>query len=308
VRRFWIGHRLKTSLWFLPMLCIVGGIVLSTITTTIDSVASPVPQSLSGDPTAAMQILYLIAFSMLTLTGLLLSLLVLAVQLAMGTFSPRIVRQILQDRPSQAAIGLFAATFTFSMLSMRSIRTTSSGGTVPGLSVLVAMAMVIVSIGVLIWYLNHIAQSLRVAALTGWVANDTMTTVDRVYPDQGDQQELASDLIRTKGSGVVFMIDYDRLVEVARRAGCQLELLWAVGDFVPAGTALARVIGERTRITDASVTRLIALGPERTLNQDVAYGLRMLVDIAERSLVGGPSTTRRPPFKPSTDCTTSSAT
>ena len=103
----------------------------------------------------------------------------------MGTFSPRIVRQILQDRPSQSAIGLFAGTFTFSLLSMRAVHTTSAGGTVPGLAVVFAIALVMCCIGTLVWCVNHIAQSLRTAALVEWVAGDTITALDRVYPDHG---------------------------------------------------------------------------------------------------------------------------
>jgi len=207
----------------------------------------------------------------------------------MGTFSPRIVRQILQDRPSQAAIGLFAGTFTHAMLSMRAVRTTAPGeGSVPGLAVVVAIVLVLCCIGTLVWYLNHIAQSLRTAALVGWVANDTVTTLDRVYPDRGDGPHLAPDLIASPHSGVIFEVGHDRLVSLAERADCRLELLWAVGDFVPTGSALVRVVGEPRDLVPEAVARCIVLGPERTLNQDVAYGIRLLVDIAERSLSAGP--------------------
>ncbi|WP_165065480.1 DUF2254 domain-containing protein [Marisediminicola senii] len=289
MKRFRIGHYLKTSLWFLPLMCVAAGVVLSLVATTIDD-GSMIPESITGDATAAMQILYLIAFSMLTLTGLLLSLLVVAVQLAMGTFSPRIVRQILQDRPSQAAIGLFGATFAFALLAIRKVETSVDGspGVVPGLAVVIAIVLVISCVCTLIWYLNHIAQSLRVAALTGWVANDTMKTVDRIYPDKGNEQALDAGELRTPHSGVIFTVDYDRLVALARTHDCRFELLWAVGDFVPTGAALVRAIDAPASLRPAAVTSLIALGPERTLNQDVAYGLRMLVDIAERSLAGGP--------------------
>jgi uncharacterized membrane protein len=187
VKRFRIGHYLKTSLWLLPVLFVLAGVALSLITTSIDD-GSLIPQSITGDPTAALQILYLISFSMLTLTGLVLSLVVVVVQLAMGIFSPRIVRQILQDRPSQAAIGLFAGTFTHSILAIREVRTTPDGGSVPGLAVVVAIALVLACIGALVWYLNHIGQSLRVAALVGWVADDTMKSLDHVYPDHGPEQ------------------------------------------------------------------------------------------------------------------------
>lgn len=287
IKRFRIGHYLKTSLWFIPLLFILGGVAVSLITTAVDD-GTLLPQSVTGDPAAALQILYLISFAMLTLTGLVLSLVVVVVQLAMGVFSPRIVRQILQDRPSQAAIGLFAGTFTHSMLSMRAVRTTEGGGTVPGLAVLVAMLLVLSCIGTLVWYLNHIGQALRVAALVGWVANDTMKTLDHVYPDPGPEPELGPDLVITPKGGVIFAVDHFRLVGAAERAGCQLELLWAVGDFVPTGSALVRIVGDPGRLSQADVVKAIAIGPERTMNQDVAYGIRMLVDIAERSLSSGP--------------------
>ncbi len=304
MKRFRIGHYLKTSLWLLPVLFVLAGVALSLITTSIDD-GSLIPQSITGDPTAALQILYLISFSMLTLTGLVLSLVVVVVQLAMGIFSPRIVRQILQDRPSQAAIGLFAGTFTHSILAIREVRTTPDGGSVPGLAVVVAIALVLACIGALVWYLNHIGQSLRVAALVGWVADDTMKSLDHVYPDHGPEQDLEPDLIVAPRGGVVFMVDHDQLVALAQRADCRLEFLWAVGDFVPTGAALIRIVGDPTGPSRKAATSAIALGPERTMNQDVAYGIRMLVDIAERSCPPDRSRIPPPPCKPSTACTTS---
>lgn len=287
MRRFRLAHHLKTSLWVIPLLCILAGIAVSLLTTSVDD-GDLIPQSVSGDPQAALQILYLIAFAMLTLTGLVLSLLVVAVQLAMGTFSPRIVRQILQDRPSQFAIGLFAGTFTHAMLSMREVQTTPGDGSVPGLAVVVAIVLVLACIGTLIWYLNHIGQSLRTAALVGWVANDTIESLDHAYPDRGDQQELGPHLLAAPRSGVIFKVGHSRLVRLAERANCRLELLWAIGDFVPVGAALVRVDGDPTGLSVKAVTGCVVLGPERTLNQDVAYGIRLLVDIAGRSLSGGP--------------------
>lgn len=287
MRRFRLAHHLKTSLWSLPLLFVISGTALSIITTSVDD-GSLLPQYLTGDPAAALQILYLIAFSMLTLTGLVLSLIVVVVQLAMGVFSPRIVRQILQDRPSQVAIGLFAGTFAYAILTIRAVDTTPDGGTVPGLAVLVAYVLVLACIGTLIWYVNHIGQALRVAALVAWVAKDTLKTLDTMLPDAGPAQELNPHLLVTPQAGVVFMIDHARLVKLARQADCRLEMLWPVGDFVPTGSALMRVVGDPERLSGRAAVNLVAIGPERTLNQDVAYGIRMLVDIALRALAAGP--------------------
>jgi uncharacterized membrane protein len=88
---------------------------------------------------------------------------------------------------------------------------------------------------------------------------------------------------------VIFEIGHVGLVRLAQQANCRLELLWAVGDFVPTGAALVRVVGDpTTSLARREVVRSIVVGPERTLNQDVAYGIRLLVDIAERSLSSGP--------------------
>ncbi|WP_299165612.1 DUF2254 domain-containing protein [uncultured Arthrobacter sp.] len=275
-------------MWVIPVLFVLGGVALSSLVIAIDPRGTLVPQSISGDPTAAMQILYLISFAMLTLTGLVLSLLVLVVQLAMGSFSPRIVRQILQDRPSQCAIGLFAGTFTFALLTMRTVVTSPEGGTVPGLAVVVSVLLVLSCIVTLVWYLDHIGQSLRVAALVDWVANDTIITLDRVFPDPGERQQMESDLIRTPRSGVLFEVDHDRMIDLAHTANVSFEVLWSVGDFVPTGAPVVRIHGKPDEVDIKATVRCIALGPERTLNQDVAYGIRMLVDIALGAVSSGP--------------------
>ncbi|GAB3537107.1 DUF2254 domain-containing protein [Arthrobacter tecti] len=288
MQRFELKHWLKTSMWVIPVLFVLGGAALSALLIAIDPEGGLVPQNISGDPTAALQILYLISFAMLTLTGLVLSLLVLVVQLAMGSFSPRIVRQILQDRPSQAAIGLFAGTFTFSLLTMRVVRSSPEGGTVPGLAVIASVLLVITCIVTLVWYLNHVGQSLRVAALVGWVADDTLTALNKVFPDEGEKQKLDESLIPAERSGVLFEIDHGRLVNLAHKVDCSFEVLWSVGDFVPIGAPLVRIHGTPEHLNITELVRCVVLGPERTLNQDVAYGIRMLVDIAMGAVSSGP--------------------
>ena len=89
-------------------------------------------------------------------------------------------------------------------------------------------------------------------------------------------------------SGVVTHVEFDRLVERAREADCVLDLVPAFGEFVPSGAPLLRVHGGTPSRLGDDVTKFIVLGLERTLDQDVAYGLRMLVDIAERSLAESP--------------------
>jgi uncharacterized membrane protein len=142
-----------------------------------------------------------------------------------------------------------------------------------------------VSIIVLILYINHIGQSLRAAALIESVGDETRELLNKMYLDDGhDAIPHDPSIVCASRSGVVYRIGYHELVSLAERSDCQLTLIPMLGDFVPAGAPLFRVRGNVDQLDHHAVQEGIALGPERTLNQDVAYGFRMLVDIAERSL------------------------
>ena len=110
-----------TGLWFIPLACVVAGVGLSLCTIAIDKAFDYklVPQSISGGPDAAMEILGTVAASMVSLAALVLTITMVVVQLAMGQFSPRIVQRILEDKPSQLAIGIFVGTFAHAMLALR---------------------------------------------------------------------------------------------------------------------------------------------------------------------------------------------
>jgi uncharacterized membrane protein len=281
---FRLWHTLRTALWPIPILCVLAGVAISFATVTLDS-GTLVSVDFVGGPDAALAILGAIAASMITLTGLVLTIVLVVVQLAMGQFSPRIVRTILYDRPSQFAIGIFAAAFAHSMLAMRKIASTEDGAPVPGLAILFAFGLVVLSIIVLILYTNHIGQSLRAAALIDSVGDETRTLLDKLYPDQGSPGvTTTANSIPSPASGVLFHIAYDDLVDAASEANCIVTLTPMIGDFVPAGAQLFAVEGDTTALDAGRLLKMVSLGPERTLNQDAAYGFRMLVDIAERCL------------------------
>lgn len=262
----------------------LGGVALSFASQLLDD-GDLIPQSITGGPEAALAILGAIAASMVTLTGLVLTIVLVVVQLAMGQFSPRIVRAVLKDRPSQLAIGLFVATFAHAMLAMRRITSVEPGSPVPGLAIVVAFFLVILSIAALILYVHHIGQSLRVAALIESVGTEARDLMAKLYPD-GTEEPGAEDpeVVTAYRSGVVFHIDSDELVKMARQADAVLQVIPAVGDFVPTGAPLVRVRGDIERLRVKRVASAVSLGPERTMNQDLAYGFRMLADIGGRSL------------------------
>src|SRR4051812_29767053 len=270
-------------------MCVLAGVAVSFVTIAVDRATDYrlIPQALTGGPDAAIAILSTIAASMVSLAALVLTITMVVVQLAMGQFSPRIVQTILRDKPSQVAVGLFVATFAHAMLALREVNFDDQ--TVPGLAIVVAYALVLASIVLLVVYVHHIGQSLRVSALIELVGDRTRTLVDVRYPTELDPPHRPDpDVVCAPMSGVVVFIAADHLVDVATRADCVLHLLPALGTFVPAGAPLFRVKGDRSRLRDSDATEGVVLSLERTLEQDAAYGLRMLVDIAERSLSDSP--------------------
>ncbi len=288
-RVFRVMSSVRTGLWFVPVMCVLIGVGLSFATIAVDRAFDfeLVPAALTGGPEAALQILSTVAISMVSLTALVLTVTMVVVQLAMGQFSPRIVQTILQDKPSQIAIGIFVATFAHAILAMREI-SFDDGGQVPGLAVVVAFIMVLVSIAVLVLYVHHIGQSLRVASLIELVGSTTRKLLDDQFPDGGSEPQDDASTVLGQASGVVSHVDHDRLVRLAIDADCTLELVPAIGEFIPAGCPLLRVQGEPSRLDHAATRAAIVVTLERTLDQDVAYGFRLLVDIAERSLADSP--------------------
>ena len=295
MRRTKLLIHLKSSLWFVPVLCVLAGAALSFGTIALDRYFDyeALPTRLVGGPDAAAYILSTVAASMVSLTALVLTITMVVVQLAMGQFSPRIVQRILRDKPSQLAIGLFVATFVHAILALREVTINGDGtGNVPGIAVVTAFVLVLLSIAVLVVYVHHIGQALRVSALIELVGDETRTLLNRRYPDKGpdlDHQQGSLPVVRARESGVVTGIGYEQLVEEARRADCLLELVPALGEFVPAGGPLFRVHGASTTAVDEDrLHGALILSLEPTLDEDVAYGVRLLVDIAERSLADSP--------------------
>jgi uncharacterized membrane protein len=270
------------------------GIAVSVISVAIDRAfnGTLIPRALTGNPDAALEILGTVAGSMVSLTALVLTVVLVVVQLAMGQFSPRIVAAILQDKPSQFAIGTFVGTFAHAMLALSQVSTTEGAEFVPGVAILVAFILIIVSIMVLVLYVNHIGRKLRAASLIEAVGDQIRKKLDELYPEQLTEEPESQSVLCAPRSGVLLHIDHPHLVDLASRAHVEFEVLPALGDFVPAGAPLLRIKGQPKLDIASDVLRRISLDTERSFDQDLAYGPRLLVDICVRSLAE--------PFDPTT--------
>src|SRR3954468_8073974 len=284
----------RTSLWLLPIGCLAAGALLAIGTLAVDRATGYrlLPQSLIGTPSDAQTVLSSFATAMVSLTTLVLTITLVAVQLAMGQFSPRIVGALLTDRWSQLAIGLFGATFLVATLTLREIRG-SDTGTVPGLSMLLSYVLMLTSIIVLILFVHYAGQGLRVAGLIDLVGDRSR---EFIVHEHGDLPVTGGpDGIVAAQPGNVIRVDRPALVAAARQVDCVLELVPVVGDFVGGGAPLFRVHpGTRSaasaagdpagRLRASDVTRHVLLASERVHTEDLAYGFRKLVDIAVRSI------------------------
>lgn len=284
------SRALRHGLWVIPLVCLLAGIALSFLTLAIDQSHDYglVRQDVVGDATSAQTFLGTAAATILTLASLVLSLTLVAVQVAMGQFSPRIVRAIFSDRGNQLAFGLFGGTFAFQILILRQVHDAGQGpDQVPGLSMLVAYVLTIASLVALFVYVQHAASSLRVAGLVDLVGDNTREQLDRWYradPDEVGPRDPDDGVVVASDSGNVVFVDEAGLVAVAREAGCRLELVPAMGDFVATGSTMLRIHGDGSVLDQDAVSDLVRLGPERTHEDDPAFGFRKLVDIAERSV------------------------
>jgi uncharacterized membrane protein len=286
-----LRHYLSNSFWVIPMLFAVCGAGLALITLAIDKDTGYdlIPQALTGPPAAAQAILTTFIGALVTLISIVMTVITVAVQLAMQQFSPRIVRPLLQDRRNQCMVGLFAATLIFALIVVPQAypHEAGNGPGLPGLSIFTAEVLMLASVIALILYVHQAGQAMRVSGLIDLVGDQTREMVEATYPrPESPLADVAGeDVISSPKAGAVYRIEYDALVEEARRADVVLELVPAMGDFVAHGAPLARIRGSGgSRLDRGKIREAVWMGGERSHTDDPAYGFRKLADIAVRGL------------------------
>ncbi len=288
------------TLWLAPATGLLLAMALAVLTIEIDdgiAVGGGAVIGFGGGPDSARSILSTIAASMLTFLALVFTLTVIALQLA-SDFSPRLLANFLSARVSKVALALFVATFTYAVLVLREVSPVS----VPELSVTIAIGLAIVSVMVFVYYVSEIAQSLRVANIVDRAGAETRAQIDG-RPDRGVPGEERSDrdlgwaaiegaeprsVVHWQGGpGVITTLDLEGMRGLAAELEGIVELRLQVGDFVPTGAPTLAIYGSDREVSAEEVGDLIATGRERTFNQDPAFGLRQLADIAARALSPG---------------------
>ena len=302
---------MRTGLWPLPVAALVIAAALGVALPRLDeATGDAVPPSVSaflfgGGAGSAQTVLSAVATSLITVTSLTFSLTVLTLQLASSNYSPRLLRTFTRDRFVQRTLALFVGSFVYALTVLRTVRTSDGGreAFVPQLSVTVAYGLTLASALGLVLFLAHLAREIRVETVLRNVHKDADSSIDRVLGQRETSAELPREPPReavlrllAPSSGFVVAVHADVLCAAARDVDAVVVVDKRVGDALVAGTPVARAwSASGDALSEEGATTLreqlehaIATGFERTAQQDVAFGLRQLTDVALKAL--SPST------------------
>ncbi|PPD13653.1 MAG: hypothetical protein CTY25_15160 [Methylobacterium sp.] len=300
--------RLRTSFWFLPASMAVAAAALSFALIALDrqlgtSTVKELDWLYTFGPEGARALLSAVASSMITVAGLTFSMTMLTLQLASSQFGPRMLRNFMRDRGNQVVLGTFTATFVYCLLVLRSVRGLEGSSFVPHVAVAFGVFLAIASIAVLIFFIHHIATAIRIETLLAELAAETHAAVDRLYPErfghappdamdppplpEGFEREALP--VAVDKGGYVQRIDGTALMRIAVEHDMVIRIAASPGRFVTTGDPLF-LVHPPERLSEeihATIRRTVVIGDERTPDQDLAFSVRRIVEIAQRALSPG---------------------
>lgn len=301
-----LWRKIWAPFWAVPMASVVAAISAGLVIPWLESLLTPsLPYVFPGGPDGARGLLSTIATGMISMTGLVFSITMVILQLASSQFTPRVLGSFLDSRITQATLGVFTASFVFALTVTRSVQG-DYGETsvfVPQLSVSIAFLFVLGSVGYFLAFIHHITTSIQVSQVLSQIGDQTLGLVDKMYPETDQvtgapasgptwSPEPGTPRVTVYADGrhgQVTYIDYDRLAGFAKERDLVITLDRPVGVFLADGQSLLRVWGTQELESGElkKLQRFIGLGSERKMWQDVGFGIRQLVDIAERALSPG---------------------
>lgn len=258
----------------------------------------------TGGPEGARAVLSTIAASMITVAGVSFSITIVALTLASQQFGPRLLRNFLRDLGNQVTLGTFTSTFIYCLLVLRTVRGNDDSQFVPHLAVTVGVLLAMFSLGVLIFFIHHIATSIQASQIIANVAGDLERSIERLFPEEigrgpirdGSAAALGpepgeTDLHRVAStrSGYVQAIDSSALVVHARTQDVLIRIEARPGVFVRHGSALLSLSSAVSRLDslDRPLHEAFIIGADRTGTQDVGFFISQLVELAVRALSPG---------------------
>jgi uncharacterized membrane protein len=290
------GFLLRPLIITLTLGC--AGAVLSWLEETFPDLGGFVPVALfpsHSDPQVAQVILGGISSSIMTVVSIVFAILLMTLTLASMQFSPRIIVSFSKDRVTQWTLGIFLGTFCYCMAALPTARSLPHPFA-PVLTVFGAMLLALACVGWLLYFIHHISQSISVSHIVDRIAAETEAMIDDVMPQpRGNRMSPESEVVELSAwdmpllsgaSGYIRFIDTGRLVALAKLHHVKIRAVRRVGQFVPAGTPMLLAYkGDRLSPQGRSeILGAFDLGPSRTLQQDVEFGVLQIVDIALKAI------------------------
>jgi uncharacterized membrane protein len=301
----WRREVLRTNLWLVPAVEVLGAGVLFVATYALDRAAyngvfQTPAWAISGSADVARTVLTAIAAAVITVIGVVFSIVIVALTLTSTQFGPRMLRNFIRDRGTQLTLGTFVATFVYAVLTLGSVGSLGPGLRgifVPHISVTVTLALMLADLAVLIYFLHHIAIQIQLPQVIAGIAVDLQGAIELQTgdPSEGADAELASAVIASmegKGgivtaprSGYLQYLEHQTLVSIAAEVDAVIHVLFRPGHFIVQGQQYATVWpGEAADGVARELASAHVTGPYRTLAQDVSFGIDQLVEIAIRAL------------------------
>jgi uncharacterized membrane protein len=290
-QRYRLFKLARTSLVLWPSLSLIAALIAAPSVRWIDQQTDWSVFGFNAD--GARALLGALASSMLTFIVFVLSSTLIVVQLASGQLTPRIISMVFASPGLKLTLGLFTFTFTFTLAALGRVE-----ANVPELLVGFAVILNLACIIGFYFFVQRLSAGLRSTTIMGTVADKGLKVIELVYPLQYDPSRTemnkgdiprnpnAAVIESNQRSGVVMAFSAEHIIRLARESDAVVELVPQVGDFVATGDPLFRVAGAR-RIPSEQLQGCVAIGTERTLDQDPRFVIRILVDIASRALSPG---------------------
>ena len=301
---------LRTSYWFVPALMSLGAVLVAVLMLEADRRYKPewIEGSwwlYGGDHQGARAVLATVVGSMMSVTSVVFSITIVTLTLAAGQYGSRILRQFIRDRGNQITLGTFIATFVYAMLILRTIRGVDDRQFIPALSVSVAILFTFASVGVLIYFIHHVASGIQADSVIHAISNELRSATDRLYPQaigSGPPADITvggallppmfaerAVAVRAVRDDYLQGVEQDTLFEAACKHDLILKLHHRPGDFVLAESVLADVwfaSGKDPSVV-AKIRKAFVQGSTRTMHQDAEFGVLQLVEVAVRALSPG---------------------
>ena len=294
----------------MPSLMVAGSIAIAVVLIEADSAGSDRwlsqwPRLFGVGAEGARQMLSTLAGSMITVMGITFSMTLLALVLASSQYTSRILRNFMRSRITQATLGVFAGIFAYCLIVLRTIR--GGGGVdefVPSLAVFFAFVISLGGVGILIYFIHHIASSIQASSIIASVADETNASIDRLLPkklDQSPDEDAGRNPIlealdeRTwypvpaAVSGYIQSVNNAALMNLARDSRTIVRMEHGIGAFVVQDTDLVSLAltYPPDQNTINALNAAYSIGRHRTVDQDPAFGIRQIVDVAIKALSPG---------------------